>query len=138
MMDIISLVSFILFAFIFCFVLALLIKEKNKTKTLKVQLINLIQERMILDQRLSLNDPNSVAHTQGFLKFLTDSRDWAFKYIEDVQESLNNFMNSVEPEITHFKEYGDVLSTNSPHYPAMKKIAEEYDKLKELLPKDEQ
>jgi hypothetical protein len=72
---------------------------------------------------------------EDFLKFISDSRDWAYTYIENVQASLNKFITDIEPEISYFKEYGD-LSSMAPNYYSMKKITEAYKELKKLLPED--
>jgi hypothetical protein len=78
-------------------------------------------------------------HKENFIKFLSDSRDWAFEYIEDVQNGLQKFVEDIEPEINYFKEYGDIVSMH-PNYYSMKKITEYYDELVKLLPetKDEE
>lgn len=78
-----------------------------------------------------------IESSEGFLRFISESRDWAFQYIEEFQAGLQNFVLSIEPEINYFKEYGDI-SAMSPNYYSLKKIVEEYEKLKELLPKEEQ
>jgi hypothetical protein len=75
-------------------------------------------------------------HKENFIKFLSDSRDWAFTYIEDVQTELKKFIEEIEPEIDYFKEYGD-LASMQPNYYSMKKITEAYDKLVKLLPEEE-
>lgn len=72
---------------------------------------------------------------EDFLKFISDSRDWAYTYIDEVQSSLNRFINDIEPEINYFKEYGDIGSM-SPNYYSMKKITGAYEELKKLLPED--
>jgi hypothetical protein len=72
---------------------------------------------------------------EDFLKFISDSRDWAYTYIDEVQASLNKFINDVEPEISYFKEYGD-LGSMAPNYHSMKKITEAYEELKKLMPDD--
>jgi hypothetical protein len=75
-------------------------------------------------------------HKENFIKFLSDSRDWAFEYIEDVQSGLIKFVDDIKPEIEYFKEYGDIVSMH-PNYYSMKKITESYDDLIKLLPKDD-
>jgi hypothetical protein len=84
----------------------------------------------------ALDTSPAIENSEGFLKFISESRDWAFQYIEEFQAGLNNFVSSIEPEINYFKEYGDI-SSMSPNYYSLKKIVEEYEKLKELLPKEE-
>ena len=49
---------------------------------------------------------DSDIHKENFIKFLSDSRDWAFTYIEDVQKALDKFITDVEPEIIYFEKYG--------------------------------
>jgi hypothetical protein len=72
-------------------------------------------------------------HKDNFIKFISDSRDWAFEYIEEVQDGLKKFVEDIEPEIEYFKEYGDVVGMK-PNYYSMKKITESYEELKKLLP----
>jgi hypothetical protein len=79
--------------------------------------------------------PTSIENTEGFLRFISESRDWAFKYIEDVQFGLNKFITDIEPEINYFKEYGDIGSM-APNYYSMKKVLGAYEELKKLLPED--
>jgi hypothetical protein len=74
-------------------------------------------------------------HKENFIKFLSDSRDWAFAYIEDVQAKLKKFAEEIEPEIDYFKEYGD-LTSMQPNYYSMKKIAEAYKEIKKLMPEE--
>jgi hypothetical protein len=82
------------------------------------------------------DDLNNDVHKENFIKFLSDSRDWAYEYIEDLQEGVTHFVNNIEPEIAYFDEYGEVGSAY-PHYHSMKKISEAYKDLKTLLPEDE-
>ena len=82
------------------------------------------------------NDMNNDVHKENFIKFLSDSRDWAYQYIKDVQDSLEKFVNEVEPEIAYFDEYG-LVGDAYPHYHSMKKISSEYKELKKLLPSEE-
>jgi hypothetical protein len=77
---------------------------------------------------------DSDIHKENFIKFLSDSRDWAFKYIEDVQTGLEKFMVDVEPEIIYFDSYGQVLSVERPDYQSMKRISEAFKELKKLMP----
>ena len=76
-------------------------------------------------------------HKENFIKFLSDSRDWAYSYIEDVQTGLQKFVNEIEPEIAYFDEYG-LVGDAYPHYHSMKKISQEYKELKKLLPSEEE
>jgi hypothetical protein len=65
---------------------------------------------------------------------LSESRDWAYEYIEEVQNGLESFINAVDSDIKHFDTYGDTLSMVRPDYLAMKNISTSYKKLQQFLP----
>lgn len=76
-------------------------------------------------------------HKENFIKFLSDSRDWAFEYIEEVQNGLNKFIKEVEPQLEYYGQYGVVVEGMvAPHDFALKKISKEFEELKKLLPKE--
>ena len=72
---------------------------------------------------------------ESFLKFVSDSRDWAFKYIEDVQKGLSKFVNEVDKDIKYFDSYGST-GLPSPNTDILKKISIAYKELKDLLPEE--
>lgn len=74
-------------------------------------------------------------HKESFIKFLSDSRDWAFEYIENVQNGLTEFTNALDRDIEYFDTFGDSMSIK-PNYELLQKISIEYKKLKSLLPED--
>jgi hypothetical protein len=112
---------------------------------LSLYLVQIKKNRAILANTLkllimqeSLNSENKTDKEQAdeaFLKFVSDSRDWAYQYIDEAQESLNKFITDIEPEIAYFDEYG-IASSAYPHYHSMKKISGAYKELKKLLPDD--
>jgi len=121
-----------IFAFLSCFFLSLYVLQIKKNKVILANTLNLL----LMQQ--SMNDENKTDQEQSneaFLKFVSDSRDWAYTYIDEVQEKLNKFVNDIEPEIAYFDEYGEVGSAY-PHYHSMKKISGAYKELKKLLPED--
>jgi len=83
-----------------------------------------------------LKDDVSIKNSQEYSNFLINSRDQAYSYIETVQDGIAKFVSEVEPEINYFKEYGDI-GAMAPNYYSMKKIVEEYEQLKMLLPREE-
>jgi hypothetical protein len=74
-------------------------------------------------------------HKENFIKFLSDSRDWAYEYIEEVQGSLKKFVEEIEPQIKYFEEYGSPVAMQ-PNYNSMKKIVKSYRELIKLLPEE--
>ena len=135
MSETISFVSFVIFIFVFVYINIRLVKMRNQNTKLKLQIIDLIQRNQILKESLDSKSNKDIEKTEGFLNFVTQSRDWAFEYIENVQSVLGKFVNDIEPEINYFKEYGDIASM-SPNYYSMQKIAQSYDELKQLRPKE--
>lgn len=85
-------------------------------------------------QEIGNNIFNDKEGKESFVKFLSDSREWAFDYIEEVQQGLNNFVNAVDKDITHFDNYGEAIYT--PHADALKNISVAYKDLKKLLPEE--
>lgn len=82
--------------------------------------------------KLEFKNDNDI-HKENFIKFLSDSRDWAFAYIEDVQKGLEHFISKIEPDINYFNEFS-TISEGTPYYNFMKTISEEYKQLKKLMP----
>ena len=111
--------------------------SKIRTQYQKLFIDMMILEKLINEIEESKIKTDESVHKENFIKFISDSRDWAYQYIEDVQAGLTTFINETAPEINYFKEYGDIMAM-APNYYSMKKITEEYEKLKTLLPKEEE
>lgn len=79
-------------------------------------------------------ESNYDASSEAYLKFISDSRDWAFDYIEEVQEKLIMFANKVEPQLNYFNTYGKAIS--SPHEIILDQIDKAYSELKTVLPEE--
>jgi hypothetical protein len=114
------------------FLLLKILKLRNAVKVLSVAYAK-IESLSLLKNN---NDLDNDVHKESFIKFLSDSRDCAYAYIEDIQQGVTHFVNEVEPEIAYFDEYGEVGSAY-PHYHSMQKISSEYKELKKLLPTEE-
>ena len=112
--------------------LSLYVLQKKANKTLITKTLE-----TLLMQQLSRNTSKTEKEyaDEAFLKFVSDSRDWAYQYIDEAQEGINKFITDVEPEIAYFDEYG-IASSAYPHYYSMKKISGAYKELKKLLPED--
>lgn len=124
---------------IFCFLIIYSSLTWLKNKKLSVAI-----EQAIIDREVALNFAAKQVHKEfsdeleakdAFIKFLSESRDWSFAYIEDTQKAVGKFVSDIEPEINYFDEYG-IVSSAWPHYYSMKKISESYKQLKQILPDD--
>lgn len=113
----------------------------KKLARLTQECAKLFIDNKTLEEFISVNNVefknDSDIHKENFIKFLSDSRDWAFVYIEEVQSGLTKFVNDVEPEINYFKEYGDIMAMQ-PNYNSLTKITQAYEELVKLLPKEEE
>ena len=92
MIDVFNLISFIvltsLVGILFVFGINLLFKNKRLSSAL---IQTQIDKKIISDQLekiASEMQDKKIEQTDGFLKFVSESRDWAFEYIEDVQQSI--------------------------------------------------
>jgi hypothetical protein len=136
MIEFFSFLIFIVFFFILIFRnIALSIKLSS---TIKELLQSRIDRNILAEKLFEASARNLMKEDDGseaFLKFISDSRDWAYEYIEGVQESLDSFINDVEPELIRFDAYGDIMSAE-PNYNSMKKISASVKELKKLLPDD--
>jgi hypothetical protein len=73
--------------------------------------------------------------TDGFLKFVSESRDWAFGYIEEVQKALAEFDEEVAPQLEWANTYGR-LAGDTVHTNTVNIVSEAYKKLKAVLPEN--
>lgn len=101
--------------------------------------IDLFFKNSALAQTVDTSNAESIndIHKENFIKFLSDSREWAFKYIEEVQNGLTKFIEEVGPEISYYNKYGSSIEGMvPPHDQALQKISMEFEELKKLLPED--
>ena len=95
-------------------------------------------EAMLMQQLIKgRNKTDKDQANEDFLKFISDSRDWAYQYIEEVQAGLKTFIDEVGPQIDYYDHYGAAIDGMvAPHDFALKKISSEFKELKKLLPED--
>lgn len=135
-MELIIIILGSLFLIVTAVAILLTIKTIRLRKRLLLLAISLVKvEEMANLKNQDISDGD--VHQENFIKFLSDSRDWAFAYIEDVQQGLSKFVNTVDADISYFDEYGEVLSISRPDYESMKNISKAYKELKALLPTEE-
>jgi hypothetical protein len=135
--TVISLVSFtIAVSFIVAyFVLNKKLKEANFA-IMKLYLASTSVQDLLDNPSISSEVADNDIHKENFIKFLSDSRDWAFEYIESAQSGIQDFCKEVGPLVEYFDKYGDTLSNKRPDYESMKKISKAYKELVKLLPEE--
>lgn len=134
----IEFLSFVTFMFVFVFLLMSTIKFRVDNFRLTSINLQLAIEKAEIAKRLETsllqNSQKPIKETDGFVNFISESRDWAFDYIETVQVGLDNFIKNAGPAIEYFDKYGDAMHT--PLTDGMTKISEAYKDLKTLIPED--
>lgn len=140
-MDIVSLIVFSLIGASLFVLLYLLIKSNlQKRKILALYIQAEMDKHFLLQKIEELSNELStikLSESDGFIKFISQSRDWAFEYIEEVQKALNEFDEEVAPRLEWANTFGR-LAGETVHTDTIKTISEAYDKLKSVLPKDNQ
>jgi len=88
-----------------------------------------------MEESLKNSDEKKIEQTEGFLKFVSESRDWAFQYIERVQIAIKNFQDIFHPIADQYykdkKVYGLPTAIGQEEFG---KLFEAYRKLIEELP----
>jgi hypothetical protein len=111
---------------------------RAKRKLLATELMQQTLDKMALLQHIEKLSAEAqskdIEQTDGFLKFVSDSRDWAFQYIETVQEALEAFDKRVTPTLEYYSTYGTAVE--GLHTGLTKELVEAYADLKKVLPQD--
>jgi hypothetical protein len=71
---------------------------------------------------------------ESYVRFLNESRNSAYEYIEDVQGQLVAFASKVEPQLNYFNTYGTAVQ--GPHTILVKEFSEAYEELKTVMPQE--
>ena len=88
LLDIALIILSSLFAITSTMLLISTAKREKQVRQLTLDKAILITE---FAKVLEKQNNQSIEETEGFLKFVSDSRDWAFTYIEDVQQAIQAY-----------------------------------------------
>ena len=106
-------------------------KSKTSAKYVQAEIDkSILSEKM--QELMSEKELSKLQESDGFVKFLSDSRDWAFGYIEDVQVALEDFDKKISPILEYYSTYG--ASVNGLHIDITRDISKAYEDLKKVLP----
>lgn len=131
MIELILIFSLSLFVSLFLF---LYLKEKKNSKAIIANTLRLLLHQ---EEQFQAKKTDKEKANEDFLKFVSDSRDLAYEYIESVQAGLQKFIDAVEPQIEYYDKYGAAVEGMiAPHDFALKKISSEFKELKKLLPEE--
>lgn len=88
---------------------------------------NIILRKTLTEMSYDLLDRQDTVQEQ-FLKFVSDSRDMAFEYIENVQNEITNIVDEITPVI---------INRENRNYNERDTLESTYKKLKALLPEQD-
>ena len=139
---IITIIEFTVFAIALVIFVALVITNihtRLQNNKLKASLTQESIDRAIVMQEMQKLmaeiDTKNSNQNDGFLKFVSESREAAFKYIEEVQAAIGEFDNRVGPVVKHYKETGKVLERRPSEL--VRELTQAYDKLMDSMPKED-
>lgn len=101
-----QIIDILVFAVVLVTIFALLLivyKLKKGNDVLHAKLMQSYVDQVILSEKVETlaaeKDANALKEDDGFIKFLSNSRDWAFSYIEEVQSAIQEFKEKAGPPI---------------------------------------
>lgn len=115
----------------------LIVEHKKKKKILKFvvdQEVRYSEMQKSLKAIMEEQQTKEIEKSDGFLKFVSESRDWAFSYIEDVQSKLSEFDKRMDGIVEYYSIYGPEIE--GLHIDLLNKVSEAYQDLKSALPKE--
>jgi hypothetical protein len=125
---------FFINAVAFVYLLSLTVKLRIKNLSLINENLEVYIRNSILTQelkdRLEQADIQSLASNDDFLKFVSQSRDWAFEYIESTQENIYEFVTKAGPVIEYLDEFDPPIITND----QKKALVGAYNSIRSTLP----
>lgn len=136
---IVELIAFSIFIVLFFILLFHNYMLKRKREKLLSIIVQLEIDKRILSQKLveallQVQSQASAERAEGFLRFVSESRDWAFKYIEDVQLAIGQFSSRINPELDYLKTQEFLVGPS--HASSFNKISEAYAELLKVMPTD--
>lgn len=130
-LELVAFGFFILALFVAIYFVVVLKRENILLKRdVEQGIVDLLVFKGELDKALKDTDEKKIEETEGFLKFISQSRDWAFQYIERVQVAIKNFQDVFHPfAVQYYKDKEQPISQEE-----FGKLFEAYKKLVKELP----
>lgn len=107
------------------------IRLKNKNTELVFLLAQLSLDNDAIKKRLSSPEDIEKDH---LIKFLSETRESSYIFIEEFQQELKNFKEDLELHVEHFDKFGILSEHNDIHFNMSKKFVEHYKRLIKFLP----
>jgi GTP-binding protein EngB required for normal cell division len=142
MLEDFSLTSLIVFAVTILVVASLAyasVSTKIKNRKMFARLLQAEMDKILVyakfEELVKEKESKNIENTDGFLKFISESRDWAFNYIEETQAAIKAFDEKIGPIVKHYKDSKESLSNNE--LELLSEIIQAYDTLMSSMPAEE-
>lgn len=126
-----DLIFFIVFVVLFSASVVSNIYLKVQNMNIQKRLAQTIADKIIildrLEKELDAKNNKSIEQTDGFIRFVSQSRDWAFEYIENAQDRIKKFND----------ELNNIINLGGNKKETVKLILEAYKPIKDLLPEEQ-
>jgi hypothetical protein len=129
--DFFELSALILVTALFSFLLIQNISMKIKIARQKTSILQEQSDKIVLYEKieeLMKNSSITGQNSDGFLKFVSQSRDWAFSYIEESQKAIENFQDVATKIIYDNKDNPDMKELILAYEELLKMLPESFDK----------
>jgi tRNA splicing endonuclease len=93
---------------------------------------------ILQQQVIQMNEDKKLLESEEFMQFLTSSREYAFDYIQAVQDAISDYNAVVEPLIKYHQTYGMAFGMDSVPYQQMESISKAHEAFMEIMPSEPQ
>jgi hypothetical protein len=106
------------------------------TRIIQMQINATTTNSFLLDKLNNKGKEESVKTDvqEGFINFLNQSRESAFEYIENVQNTINNVVTDLGPIVEFHDKYGAIFDTDTRNQ--MQVVSNSFHELKKLIPEE--
>jgi hypothetical protein len=95
-----------------------------------------LDQNMLQQKLAQINEDKRLLESEEFMQFLTSSREYAFEYIEAVQEAISEYNSVVEPILNYHKNYGMAFGMDSVPFRNLEDISKAHEALMEIMPSE--
>ena len=135
-MEWVNLAIFVFFILVLAVFVFDSVRLRITNKKILTQLVQSELDRNAVEEKLNkVILEHSAEKTDGFLRFISDSRDKAFSYIEEVQEAIKAFDEEVGGIVKHYKNTGKSATRKTTEM--LKRLETAYDIIMTLSPEEE-
>lgn len=111
MPDLFAMSAYIIYSVIVTVLVIDNIRIRLRHRKMIASSMQLVLDKATLLQKLAdKEDSQSLEKSDGFLRFVSESRDWAFEYIEDVQKAITELRDAVDSGEEYEEQYQKLLS----------------------------